>query len=320
MKPGVIDYLKVIEDEKDISEHLVPFDEIVAEPVGSAMKGFAMVKGENIIDLYDIIRENPDSHYRFCGEDFIKTATKEEFKNMKYSAIIRRSRRDTDFAISELIGSRICELFQIYCPYVAPMGKSNTIVASLDFLKYGQQMETYAEYTGAMFDRKATSVEWANSFSRALEKDKEHNLTADKKKFLLKELIKHYIVRRFLLQDNDFNCGNLAIVSESDKDLSLVSFDFEYCLNNYILFDYSNNMPPNFMEINIKGLMESFPEEFKTVVDELKITPERYESINTIFSDFLDKGVADFWAYTLKRNLEAIEFFQNQYSNERELS
>ena len=306
MKPEVIDYLKVIEDEKDISEHLIPFDEIIAEPVGSAMKGFAMIKGEYIGEVYDIIRDNPNSHYRFCGDDFIRSVSKDEFSKMKYSAIIRKSRRGTDFAISELIGSRICELFGIECPFVAPLGKSNTVVASLDFLKYGQRMETYAEYTGAMFDRKATAEDWARAFSKTMEQDNSYNLTNDKKKLLTKELIKHYIVRRFLLQDNDFNCGNVALVSDKNQ-------------NNYILFNYSEAMPLNFMETNIKGLMESFPEEISEVINELQITPERYEAINTIFSRFMDKGVADFWTYTIKRNSEMIEYYKNQYSQVKEM-
>ena len=319
MKPGVTDYLKVIENDKGIAENLVPFDEIIAEPVGSAMKGFAMIKGENITELYDIIRERPNCHFRFCAEDFVKSVTKEEFNNMKYSAIIRKSRHDTDFAVSELIGSRICELFDIDCPYVSPLGNTNTIVASLDFLKHGQKMETYAEYTGVKFDRKATAVDWAKSFKDALDKDSEHQLTEDKKKFLIKELIKQYIVRRFLLKDNDFNCGNLAIITEGNEISHLVSFDFEYCLNNYILFDYSSTVPINFMEINIKELSKKFPDEFGIVVNELKLTPEKYDAIKLVFSSFMDNSVADFWAYSLKQNLGRIESIYNQYSQDKEM-
>ena len=163
-----------------------------------------------------------------------------------FSAIIRKSRVDSDFAISELVGSRICELFSVACPFVAPMGKSNKIVASVDFLKYSQEMETFAEYTGAMYGRKATATDWARRLKQSLDRDNVHNLTDDKKKILIKDLIKHYLVRRFLLHDNDFNCENLAIVSGSDMDLSLISFDFEFCLNNYIMFNYSQDLPRDF--------------------------------------------------------------------------
>lgn len=319
MKPGVIDYLKVIEDEKELGKYLAPFDEIIADPAGTATKGFAMIKGSSINEIYDIIKNNPDSHFRFCCDDYIHTASKEEFNSMMFSAVIRKSRSDNDFAISELVGSRVCELLTVDAPFVAPIGKSKKIVASVDFLRYSQEMETYAEYTGVMFGRKATASDWARRFKTALDKDTVHNLTEEKKKTLIKDVIKHYLVRRFLLQDNDFNCGNLAIVSGSDLDLSLVSFDFEFCLNNYLMINRSQDLPANFMEQNIKDLAEKFPEELAIAVDEMQITPEKSQAIKNILGRFLDEGYAMYWSYSIVKNANAINNLCKQYCVEKDL-
>lgn len=319
MKPKVIDYLKVIEEEKDLAEQLAPFDEIIAEPAGSSLKGFAMIKGHSISELYDIIKNNPNSHYRFCGTDYIHNSTKEEFDSIMFSAVIRRSRKDTDFAIAELIGSRICELFEVDCPFVAPMGKTNKIVASVDFLRYSQEMETYADYAGVMFGKIATAGDWARRLKWALDKDTEHNLNEEKKKQLIKEVIKHYLVRRFLLQDNDFNCENLAVVSGSDLELSLVSFDFEFCLNNYLMIHRSQDIPNNFMEMNIQELMQKFPEELSAVIEEIQMTPERFQAIGAIFSRFLPAGIAKFWSYSVAKNLDSINNFYLQYAGEKDI-
>ena len=319
MKPSVIDYLKVIEDEKDLAEHLAPFDEIIAEPEGTSTKGFAMIKGSSISELYDIIRNNPNTHYRFCCEDYVHKSTKEEFNSLMFSAIIRKSRSDTDFAKSELIGSRICELFSVDCPFVAPMGKSNKIVASVDFLRFSQEMQTYADYTGIMYGKKATAYYWARRLENALNKDTEHDLTEEKKKLLIKDLIKHYLVRRFLLQDNDFNCGNLALVSGSDRDLNLVSFDFEFCLNNYIMINRSHDIPADFMRMNIEGLAQKYPEELDMAIEEIKLTPERLNAASEIYSRFLDPAMAKFWTYSLSRNSRELSALHQECRPEKEV-
>ena len=280
MKPQVRDYLKVIEEEKEISEQLVPFDEVVAEEAGSLTKGFVMIKGRSIPEIYDIIKSNPNTHYKFCGSDYIKNSTKEEFENLQFSAVIRKSRKATDFSRAELIGSRIAEEFGVDCPYVAPLGKNNTIVASLDFLRYSQEMETFAEYTGALFNRQASMSGWVRVFKRALAKDKNYaGITKEQVSGLVKEIIRHYIVRRFILKDNDFNCGNMAVVMGIDSTPTLVSFDFEFCLNNSIVFDRCGGLGPEFMERNVAEIMQEYPKEFEEVLKELQMTPARYRKI-----------------------------------------
>lgn len=316
MKPRVIDYLKVIEEEKEISEQLVPFDEVVADEAGSLPKGFAMVKGSSIMELYSIIKNDPNTHYKFCGYDYIMNSTEEEFRRMQFSAVIRKSRRETDFSRSELIGSRVSELFGVDCPYVAPLGKNNRIVASLDFLKYSQEMETFAEYTGAIFNRQASVSAWIRVFKRALAKDKNYaGITEEQVRGLVKEIIRHYLVRKFILKDNDFNCGNMAVVMGVENAPSLVSFDFEFCLNNSIVFDYSGGLGPDFMERNIAELAKEYPQELDEVMKELQMTPERYRKIVGIMEEFLEYGtLAKTWANSMDTTINNLNQYQQQYS------
>ena len=316
MKPQVIDYLKVIEDEKEISEQLAPFDEIVAEEAGSLPKGFAMIKGSSIMELFDIIKKDPNTHYKFCGSEYIKNSTKEEFANTRFSAIIKKSRKATDFSKSELIGSRIAELFGVDCPYVAPLGTSNKYVASLDFLRFSQEMETFAEYTGALFNRQASMSAWCRFFKRTILKDKNYaGITEEQVSNLLKEIIRHYIVRRFILKDNDFNCGNLAVVMDAEKVPSLVSFDFEFCLNNSIVFDRSGGLGMEFMERNVSEMMKEYPAEFQSVMQELQMTPTRYRKIIGILEEFLDdKPLARSWARSMDTSIALLNNYQQEYS------
>ena len=316
MKSRVIEYLKVIEEEKEISEQLVPFDEVLGDGAGSLPKGFAMVKGSSIMELYDIIRANQNTHYQFCGCDYILNSSRQEFANMNFSAVIRRSRKDTDFATAEKIGSRVAEEFGVDCPYIAPLGKTNRFVASLDFLKYGEEMSTFEEYTNAIFNRQASICGWIRVFLRALEKDKRYSGTTQKQKSgLIKEIIRHYIVRRFLLKDNDFNCGNLAVVCGKTGLPKLVSFDFEFCLNNSIVFDRSGGLPADFMERNIAEVIREYPQEFYEVLQELQMTPDRYNKILGIMEGFLeDKEMAKNWTKSMDTTISLLNYYQQKYS------
>ena len=54
-------------------------------------------------------------------------------------------------------------------------------------------------------------------------------------------------------------------------------------------------------------------------IDEMKLTPEKFSSVEKIFSRFLNPSMAQFWSYSLARNMEAIEFFQKQYCQEKDV-
>ncbi len=314
MRPQVIDYLKIIEEEKEISEQLVPFDEVVAEEVGSLPKGFVMVKGSSLMELYNICRNNPNTHYKFCGTDYIKISTPEEFQKMFFSGIIRKSRKDTMFAQSELIGSRIAELFGVDCPYVAPLGKTNRIVASMDFMKFSEEMETFAEYTGALLPRQANANSWLRFLNRRLDKDEKAGLIGEEtRKHLNKELIRHYIVRKLILRDNDFNCGNLAVVTGPNKIPNLVSFDFEFSLNNSIVFDLSGSYGDGFDEYVINELASEYPQELREVMKDLTMTKERKSKIEGILNEFLkDEISARRWANSMDTTCSLIRYYFNK--------
>ena len=316
MRQRVVDYLKVIEEEQEISEQLVPFDEVDADEMGTLPKGFAMLKGSSIPELYYIIKQNPNTHYRFCGSEYIKNSTQKEFERVQFSAVVKKSRKGTEFARAELIGSRIAELFGVNCPYVAPLGKNNRIVASLDFLSYSQEMETFAEYTGAIFNRQASMSAWIRVFKRALEKDKNYaGITEEQKRNLIKDIMRHYIVRKFILKDNDFNCGNMAVVMGADSAPSLVSFDFEFCLNNSIVFDYSGGLGPEFAERNIAEVVNEYPNEISEVLKELQMTPERYSKILGILDTFLEDDYSvKSWARSMDTSIRMLNHYQQEHS------
>lgn len=316
MNSKVNDYLKIIEEEKEISEQLVPFDEVIVDSSEGMPKGFAMLKGSSIIELYDILKNDPNTHYQFCGRDYTLNSTREEFENMRFSAVVKVSKKSTEFSRSELVGSRIAELFGVDCPYVVPLGKNNRIVASLDFLRYSQEMETFAEYTSSLLNRQASMARWVKAFTRALDKDKNYaNITAEQRTYLIKEIIRHYIVRKFIIKDNDFNCGNMAIVMGINSIPKLISFDFEFCLNNSLVFDHSDELGVEFMKKNIEEIIREYPNEFKEVMSELQMTSKRYERIIAILEEFLeDKASAKNWANSMNTIIYKLNYFQQEFS------
>ncbi len=322
MLANVRDYLKVIAEEKErLSDVLIPFDEVQGEQEGSSSKGFAMVKGSEMMDLYDIMKNNPDTHFKFCGSDYIKMSTPEEFQRMFFSGIIRKSRSDTKFATSELIGSRVAEIFGVDAPYVTPLGNTHTIVASMDFLKFSEEMETFADYTGALLPRQANATSWLRFLNRRLDKEQKTNpVDNETRNHLIKELIRHYLVRKLILRDNDFNCGNLAVVTGPNKTPNLVSFDFEFSLNNWVVFDLSGGYGSDFDEYVIRGLVEEYPQELREVLSEIQMTPERTKQIRSVLNKFLEnEDMAHYWTESMSRTIYLLNYYQEKHTLEQSM-
>lgn len=318
MKQSVKDYLKAIENDQDLYEELSPFDEIEGDKEGSLVKGFVRVRGKHLLELYDYMKNNSDCHYKFCGKELVDALDRDTFSTIPYSAMVRKSRSGPEFNRSELIGSRIAEAFGVDCPYVTSFKDDMSIVASMDFLERDQKMETYKEYTGIEYGRNDLASSWARTLKRKIVN--EDNLSEQQKFQLIKNIIKHYIVRKFILVDNDFNCGNVAIVKDSKDYINLVSFDFEFCLNNSTFVSRYKQTPFNFVESNIEDLANDFPNELQVVIQELQLTNERTSKIKSILNDYFDdENAASSWNDYIERTISTLTYFSNKYLPEKSM-
>jgi len=310
------DYLDMT--KKENHEMFVPFDVVDAEKMGTAQKSFVRCKGVHLQDLYRIINGNKDSHYVTCANDFIKTSTLEEFKDIKISVVLKSAREDNNlYTGAEVASTQVAESLGINTPFIKYLNDDKKSIIMVDYLEKGDVMIPFNELIDAGEISKKNTIEvWLNRLRRAVNINCELSLIDENSLMLLMhDLIKAFLVRRFVMLDTDLNGGNLAIIHNANSaKYRLMSFDYEYCFNNscglfgrdivndekFLTACISNIL--NYPFLDLKGVLGQ-------VVEELSVGEEIQEELKSIMKNYpVDDAMKNFFAYRIFNNLNNLVY------------
>ena len=306
------DYLKMIEQRRQ--DMFVPFDVVDAESMGTAEKSFVRCKGSYLKNLYKIIRSNKDTHYITCVNDFIRCSSPKEFEDQKVSVILKSARYDDKlFSASEVIGTKLAELLGINTPYIDYVDDEKKTIFIVDYLSRNDSLIPFNELIPNVGEitRKHSIGLWINRLKRATEKDQK--LSSISNETLLKlihDLIKAYLIRIFILKDNDLNGGNLAFIHSQDcSSVDLISFDYEFCFgNNFKVFEIDADTNSEFIERAIQDILEypyiDLSRVLRDVIEELKVSDALSEKIKEIVNEYpVNDNLKEYWGYQIISNL-----------------
>ena len=303
------DYLKMIVNEHDM---FVPYDEVDAEKVGTSTKSFVMCKGEHLVNLYRYKKSKPQSHIITCVDNYIESSTEEEFKNLKIPVVLKSARYDDkEYTISEVTASQLAEVFNINSPYISYVNDNPQLIMSVDFLGKRNQMESFADMIDNHKIGRIHPISlWIDYFNEETEKEKYKNIQPEIKKQLLLDLIRAFLIRRAVLMDNDLNSGNLGFIFNKDfSEMSLISFDYEYCFNNNSkIVDMTKAIPKDFIEKNVIWLSKYYPNELQIIINELSLTGEQKQQICDILDEYkVSSGMRDYWKRIIFQNVQKLQ-------------
>jgi len=296
---------------------------------GSLPKGFLLVDGELLLDMYDEIKNNPNGNVVTCVNDYINSTTREEFKNAKVSVVCKAARHGySEFVRSEVMASKICAFLGVNSAYVEPLNDDYTSMMSVDFLSLykkknnegktevvQEKFETFEELAdaGAGIGRKYSIKAWLNKLIKAFENNPNcKNLNLQQKNKIIEDFIRMFIVRKLILRDNDFNVGNTVFTFTGDyENIKLgTCFDFEFCFDRELPFmnSYDDFNYDTYIEENIKYLAETFPNVTKKVLDGLV---KSYDTNKSQIKDVLYKhsetsSRAMYWEYLIQKSMSGM--------------
>lgn len=302
-------YLKLVEESK--KDMFVPFDEIDSEIMGTAKKTFVMCKGKYLLDMFREIKNNPKTNFMTCRDEFIKDSTEDEFAKANISVVLKSARYDdSDYTTAEVAASKMAEVFGIITPYIDYVSDDKKIIMSVDFLSFGQDLKIFSEFEGADNLSRIHGVSyWIKSMNNELQKSQNNDVSLENKKRLILDLIRAFLIRRFILADNDLNSGNLGVIKDNKThEMSLISFDYEFCFNNNSrVLDYTKFNTEDFMKKNIEWLCKNYPEEIKIVMNELSQYSTKVDKVTKILDSFTDRqSTKEYWLYTFQKNINTL--------------
>ena len=226
------------------------FDE-VGDTNGKINKSFGLIEGHYIEQMYYDLLADPDNNFVTCVDECLydQKIELEEFKKMKISSILKVS-KSTQYekrhnsseaersTKAELICSRVANLYNIKTEYVAPIRNNPYGCIVVDFLSGDQQLEDFGEFTGkhpTVYNGNSSIRKWMDPFLDEILKRapvKDYKAKCAYVRPMMKEMVKQYIFKKYIVHDADFCSANLGIVSTPDNKYMTVSpiYDFERCL------------------------------------------------------------------------------------------
>lgn len=271
---------------------LLAFDEVDLDGMfkGKCKKKFKRCLGWYLEDMFNEIRNNPDSNYVTCMDEVIKdpSVTLKDFDRTCVS-VIYKTPRDlyVDFAKNEILGSRISEAMGIKTEYVVPV-KRNKYMA-IDFLSGDDCFETFSEFVGIkhlnayIFSQGDSCVRpWVESliysaYSKIPKKNKLQKIMDIEP--LIVDALKIYFFKKYIIHDADFCVQNLGVVySPGYKNLRIApAYDFEQSLMPGIRTEQGFGLIDD-----IEYLAKSFPHVLLRVVQELNLDVIKKDKIKSI--------------------------------------
>jgi hypothetical protein len=311
------DYLKILGDKHH--DMFVPFDVVDSGLMGTLPKGFVMCKGKHLGKLYESLHGNPSCNFITCMGESIHNISRSDFDDLNISVVIKTARYDDNaFTASEVTGSRIAEILGVKTPYIDYVGDDKSRIMCVDFLSKGLEQTTFSDI---MFlkpiGRNSTVGEWIEEFlkfkfyERGLK-----NISEEKTSELIEDIFRAFVVRRFLIEDNDMNSGNIALIHNKDYSrVQLISYDYEFCFNNDLKVVYitpedafeRSEMRQKFLNRNLLWMAKNYPKETESVMRGLQLNELQRHRIDKTFDEYsATPEVIEYWKYHLNSNIERV--------------
>lgn len=313
--------ITTITDNIDGKSNYISFDEVCDQNQagGSSPKVFVRVRGSEMKNLYDDVLAN--ENFLTCVDSLIRDNdfSRENFNNFYISSIVKQISPES--VTSEVLASRIASLMGVSTAYTEKHCDGDKVI-SVDFLKGKQQFCTLEDilipgcyvllfYIG----RNQPNIKiYIDALRKSLD-DKIPNDYPNKSQTILNaitELIRQYIFRVYIINDEDFTPYNIGLVCDegdfnysiapmfdcelslsashnlisSTKDFYPLLRDLEYVFNEYplvlsrIVNDYMRPSKKEIVDI-VKGNIKS---SFKSMLVSNYILKQR-KTINNIFHD-----------------------------------
>ena len=193
-------------------------------------------------------------------------------------------------ALREVLSSQILNYFgcpTVYNAIVETLNKDNNVefkVISADFMEGDKVFSTFDDYRCEI----SQGLEFAikNINNKILNKIK--TISNEEKQKFIRDFIKTYFVRGYVLNDGDFyHCNIGQIVDPYQHKISLINFDYECSFCQWHQNSMLVNQKIKRFQKDIDYLRTHFPSEYKELMEDLK-------TLNIAFNEMLKSGEIDF--------------------------
>lgn len=296
------DLVKKIKIRKAMkSVPLVSFDDTDV-PDGLEQKKFARCKCSYLDKMYDDI-SMPNSHYVTCVNPLVRDEkiSKEELDDMHISVIVKGYDGSYDLdeiglntklgdTSSELICSRLANLFGVKTQYVAEVKGNPYCSIIVDFLKDKETIQNFKEFTGASPSSYLKGFDissWINPLSNAVffrNPDAIMNpmLAKDDIERVVEDFVRQYIFKKYIVHDSDLCSVNIGFVVNPDGKYEVApAFDFSNCFAPGVRTPQGEGM-----EKDIEYLSKNYPHILSRVAKDFETAYGKKDEIKEIVQKF----------------------------------
>ena len=277
------------------------FDE-VGDTNGKINKSFGLIEGHYIEQMYYDLLSDPDNNFVTCVDECLydQNIELEEFRNMKVSSILKvststkyenrhKSSEAERSTKAELICSRVANLYNIKTEYVAPIKDNPYGCIIVDFLSGDEQLEDFGEFTGkhpTVYSAGSSIRNWMEPFLDEIVQripGKDYKAKYAVVRPMMKEMVKQYIFKKYIVHDADFCSANLGIVtSPANKTMSVSPiYDFERCLLPGIRSAQGDGL-----EEDIHFLVKHWPGLLKSIIKDFTLSQTNKQKMKKMIASF----------------------------------
>ena len=307
-----------------VEPDIFDFDEFSGKDgEGTTTKAIVMIKGKFLKELFDEIKNNSDTSYVTCVNDYIKNSTWEEFAKFPVPIYGKQARNgDNSYNRNELVYSRLANIFGLKTVYSFPLNSDCSVIASINVPKVlepsnientdkeikQQHIESLNDFIFVCLElgRRDPISRWIGVLNDAIARHSEtKQMTEEQIDNLRYDTVFEYIMRRYVFKDNDYQGSNAIVIHDGDYK-NLVrgpSMDYEFCgdMKIWMLRDFGDSFNDRRRE-DLNFLKKTHPDIFDKIMKSINNTWEtRQEDINKVFKTFApNPSYTPYWGNLLK--------------------
>lgn len=298
-------------------------------PDGLETKKFARCKCSYLDEMYDDVSSN-DSHYVTCMDSLLRDEkiSKEEFDGLHVSTIVKGyyGSYDTDEhtlnikledASSELICSRLANLFGVKTQYVAPIKDNPYCTLIVDFLNGQETIQNFKEFTGASPSSYLKGFDissWINPlvnqvFFRTPDAIFNPELARADINRVVEDFAKQYLFKKYIVHDSDLCSVNIGFIVTPDGKYDVApAFDFSNCFSPGVRTPQGEGM-----ENDIEYLSKNYPNILKNITQDFELASNKNSEMNGIIQRFVPEPhlAKDYYNLVENSTLNFVETAKN---------
>lgn len=286
---------------------LTSFDEIdIRGGSGKETKMFARCKCSYLDEMFDDVTAD-DSNYVTCIDNLLhdEKISRDEFDALNISTIIKGYDGSYDIddpnvlnmklmgTASELICSRLANLFGIKTQYVARVKGNPYCSIIVDFLKDKETIKDFKEFTEGSPSSYLSGFDissWISPITNQIffmTPDALFNpsLAKDDIDRVVEEFTKQYLFKKYIVHDSDLCSANIGFVVTPDGKCDVApAFDFTNCLAPGV-----RTLQGDGLERDLEYLSKQYPDILARVVKDFELSFEKNEKMKGIIKKFAPK-------------------------------